>query len=996
MVLYGDIMKCYYSDDSEASWTEITGITEFPSTNSMLDKAGACVIKLADMEGALYTTYEPLDFAPIKVEDDSSNIIFKGYIKRKQFKSRELVIHCSGIAEKLQWIPFNKNYILADGKISDVLLDVTDFNRIVRPNADGATLEWEKYPDSGSCYTKVDDDVTQPDAPDDLDTYLWAYHIGAHDDSGESVLIRFETFSGVTAASIDEVVVWFYGEDTGAPGDMSIDVDCGGLIGPQTQGLSNSPGWHSKTFVVANKSQADLDGLEVKFTAGALGANEEQIIYACYCVVEYDGTHNNGIELTDGEDASLGWTADDWVNDRDVGILVTDNTDSVSFETWECTNIDVWGEDAAATGDVDSLDTSYDDDVYYCYQTKNSAVFDMNIGDGTETGGMTLGGANIPTTQTLHKIIIDFRYGLKLSSYRGQVTLQIYDGTNWINLAALNLTSMADFFWDTSTREITGTNAELAAYLTVDGANYDELKGLRFKCDKGGYGNPTLYFKLDKLTATIEYESFDIIPIMEQITDNGVSWIITEGQDWSISGIDVGDYFKIGQNTTQILADIFAECGIVYDLDTTLTKYIARHYKGISCYDILKSICLLEGLHWWEDYTNDQIKIAKETDFIDSTVDLTSADYDHDWEYEDDCNHYRKIEVYGQAALNIYAFKENLSSTSLIIKTIIDETISTTGDAQEVADTQYAELSTKRPSIKLTLNGIQSNLTVGKTVTITLERPTVAEADYPIRRIDRARRGIDGIKTVIYAGLGESPTIESLANTLKKTIHLATKAHSDRLISTTATAGASFSWGDIGGADAGARAACVAQTITNGVTTSAPSQDVVYDDVIVWKTVQHNREISPCSKEIPQDGLTAGDNNVYEQGSNGRFAFGKDSKTAASFLDISYWLPSDYVDGEDCTLKIDVRHVGNAAEDIDYTIDVDYAGDGETWAACFDETDSWPVTADKQQFQSLTITGTNLSAEDKLRIRLYMEDQDNVDIVGYYGSKLIIPVNTRD
>ena len=136
LVLYGDIMKCYYSDDSEASWTEITGITEFPSTNSMLDKAGACVIKLADMEGALYTTYEPLDFAPIKVEDDSSNIIFKGYIKRKQFKSRELVIHCSGIAEKLQWIPFNKNYMLADGKVSDVLLDVTDFNRIVLDQAD--------------------------------------------------------------------------------------------------------------------------------------------------------------------------------------------------------------------------------------------------------------------------------------------------------------------------------------------------------------------------------------------------------------------------------------------------------------------------------------------------------------------------------------------------------------------------------------------------------------------------------------------------------------------------------------------------------------------------------------------------------------------------------------------------------------------------------------------------------------------------------------------
>ncbi len=49
------------------------------------------------------------------------------------------------------------------------------------------------------------------------------------------------------------------------------------------------------------------------------------------------------------------------------------------------------------------------------------------------------------------------------------------------------------------------------------------------------------------------------------------------------------------------------------------------------------------------------------------------------------------------------------------------------------------ELVDKRLQIKIPLQGLNSNLGVGKTVTLTMVNPTIAEADYPISKIERKK-----------------------------------------------------------------------------------------------------------------------------------------------------------------------------------------------------------------------------------------------------------------
>ncbi|KKL67330.1 hypothetical protein LCGC14_2136070, partial [marine sediment metagenome] len=107
--------------------------------------------------------------------------------------------------------------------------------------------------------------------------------------------------------------------------------------------------------------------------------------------------------------------------------------------------------------------------------------------------------------------------------------------------------------------------------------------------------------------------------------------------------------------------------------------------------------------------------------------------------------------------------------------------------------------------------GIQTNLGVGKTVTLTMVRPTVDEDDYPIRMIERTKFGISEIKTIIYCGLGHSTWGENQADIINKAMYLAHKAHTDRLVSTPIGAGASISWNDIGGGQSAVDARIVVQ-----------------------------------------------------------------------------------------------------------------------------------------------------------------------------------------
>ena len=187
---------------------------------------------------------------------------------------------------------------------------------------------------------------------------------------------------------------------------------------------------------------------------------------------------------------------------------------------------------------------------------------------------------------------------------------------------------------------------------------------------------------------------------------------------------------------------------------------------------ILRRTCALEGAYWCEDHINEQIVISKIADFVDSELSFTQTNFGHTWEIEDECNHVKGVKVYG-ADENIIGSAIDLdNNTSKVIKQIPDPTINNTSEAQELADTQLAILKDKRPSIKIVIGAALYTLEPMQTINLTFARPTIAAADYVVRRINVEHLGYDAsgneiMRTTIYCGLGSTPELEKLDDLLR-------------------------------------------------------------------------------------------------------------------------------------------------------------------------------------------------------------------------------------
>lgn len=773
--------------------TQLTDIISYPIITTRNNMYGLCSIKVRDFEGALYDTWYDKDFTEFVIEDNATdeNKIFRGYLINKKFRTKELELYLAGIGVKLDWAPFYRDYILEEGKVR---------------------------------------------APINASSVIDCYN----DDSGDGV-------------------------DDGAADDFA-------------------------------------------------------------------------------------WVVDGWHADQSVGLLLTDTTKTIDSETWTCTAISTTN-GTNTGGNAASLNTPDD----------------LNSYDVTETGTHwdcfitpTIGGANIATTKILDHITVNYKIRYKQLTPVGQLVhyylqMKNSDG-DWINVLDKYVRAGYTVFLelkDSFTLPISGTE-NLAKFLVVDGANWDECVELRFKMLYQGLNSMTGYIELDYLTVDVYYEAYAFAPIMEPITDNAASTLTCAGiADWTATGVSVDDDFKIGQNTVQIIDDIAAESGsaitiigqevtgggtqilrpdgdssvawshtdsggdgshwkdldeviedpnagdgnVIYstthnqtdiftmgtvamgganvvteielyvyaryntifdkvyayfyttstgwsearllynltdsyvwktvtwenmalsqaDLDSLLikfvyydpsgfgqyayidlfyvditygiynpfTKFIARKFRGTHCIDGMKAICELEGALWCEDYVNNRIKVLEPSNFETSDISLTSEDYDFDWEFEDQCNQVRRVDVFGSVdnadyPIHEYAVDNNIAGFRSV--QINNARIMTAGDAKEIADSQINILKNKRPSLKLTLQGTYPQIQMGTTVNVTLARPTVAAADYPIRMIERSMLGNGDIKTVIYCGLGETEADEEIGMTIRKIGLLANRAMSDRLI----------------------------------------------------------------------------------------------------------------------------------------------------------------------------------------------------------------------
>ena len=186
---------------------------------------------------------------------------------------------------------------------------------------------------------------------------------------------------------------------------------------------------------------------------------------------------------------------------------------------------------------------------------------------------------------------------------------------------------------------------------------------------------------------------------------------------------------------------------------------------------------------------------------------------------------------------------------------------------------------------------------------------------------------------------------------------------------------------------------------TASATVISTSESIkAYTDTKVDTTygaAQHMREIPYFL--IPENGETEGDNNVSWNLSNGRVKFGKNSLTTGNALWIDMILPSDYVDGEDITLDMYLRHLGAGEETVDYQLKAYYSrGDDSDLTEGYDSNaQQWTLTADKQEYETLTITGTNFVKNDLFQLKLWIECNDNAFHVMCYGLRIKAPVNAR-
>jgi hypothetical protein len=759
---------------------------------------------LNDFEGAFYSTWSGYNFIPIKVEDDSSNVLFRGYLTGKRFSHNKLYCTAHGLSIKLDWVPFHKNYILEEGLVKNVpaTQDYVAETQTIYPNANGDTNDWSVSAGTHWEAVLVDDDSD------------WVAAVDGNEDDVEE--FNFGIPYG-TVNDVAEIKVYTYGKNINNINlDPEIDIYVngaylGGVL--ETVNLGSSYAWATTTYDVdgTGVDNTDVAAFKLKYIApAAIAADEGIYIKGVYVVLTYDGDSVNAIDLTDSDgDAFTTWSSDSWVNNQDAGILIRDTTDNWSTRTWTVTAI-VPADHTATAGNAASCQTQDDDDEF---EISDTLILDA-------TAAITVGGTAIDSDlEEIKEIRINYNIGTyligPLAIKSGQLEYR-YNETDWkyaYKRATLGSDlSLGDSIkWVSGTKTLTGSSTELAKYLNSD---WDEMENMRIRLDVDSTaGANTNKILIDFLEVEIDYFVGTNAPVMEKIEANGDSYIYTSNFDFANGGVqgetapgeEDGDTFQIGASSTTVLIDLFNEAEVGLDFITTPSYYIAQHYKGTYCKDVLEKIRLLEGFHWWEYPAYNTVIIGSVDDLTDSAVDLTSADYGYDWEFEDDYNYYGAVEVYGAAGYNIYYKATSITSDSPRVKTIIEETITTKPEAKEVAVAELAELEAKQPSIKLTLNGVNSALRLGTTVGLTMERPTVVEANYPIRMIEREKFG-GGIKTTIYCGLGHSTPSERIADFITNSMRLARKAHTDRLISTNFAPGATFTWSDVGGAQAAVEA----------------------------------------------------------------------------------------------------------------------------------------------------------------------------------------------
>ena len=509
------------------------------------------------------------------------------------------------------------------------------------------------------------------------------------------------------------------------------------------------------------------------------------------------------LTVTDSEGNSLGWVVNQWSTQRDVAVILTDAT---------AANTKEWFED-----DEDPTHSGWD------FTNLNGAKCLVPNNGFYDEGRMTAYDANpynnyfdyepkgdlIPNTEEIESINIKYRVGgaSEYLSIRGSFIFEVwiwnYDSSVWeeliiwaggANVHGIASQDWSNIIWSSDEEVNVGVTITTnpAYYLHDTGANFDYVK-IRVKAGDGGTGKHNLTrCYVDYIKVTVNYQTAAFSPYMIKITSNGVSDITCIGATFQDKGISIDDKFQIGENTTRIIEDSLPGLNITRDIDSNLDKYMARHFKGVTRRSVIDAVNKLEGSYLSESDTADlpSANVYRSANFLNPSggqkghidTPITEADYDI-WKLGRPNNAYDGVKVYGNSYNGIEA---TAGATSGKIKKIIDDSIKTKPNAQDVANAQYAIFGTLRPSYQITLSGDSyDHLRAGMNVYVTFARPTIVKTEYPIRSIMRSQgaNGKTGImNTTVELGLGATTAEEKLAEYINKALEISSKTASNFLL----------------------------------------------------------------------------------------------------------------------------------------------------------------------------------------------------------------------
>lgn len=776
--------------------TEVTNIVTYPNPVQQNNAFTACSMVLRDFEGSLYATWSVLDQVKMRIEDDSDNVIWRGLLDNKRFTAKGLTLELASFGKALQWKSFGSkekaSYIMDKG-----IVDLCNASSIIDlKDDDGNPFGWTPdrwigedkdlgfmIMDNTSEYT-----VTDP-----------AWDISAITPTGHT-----SEAGGVVDTQTFDDGNYYYAKETGEVVDLVINLDIDGAGIPDTEELKSIEiqfNWRMRIRSVhyINKSRVKL---QIKKGDEWL----DKPISEVYKERLMSSTTTNWITgVPDDVEGGNGkqWTSDDENNDDELQKYF--DKDNGNYNKLKGLRFVVSGFRGDDSNDYTQVYIDFikivvkhhaEDVLPIMYQITDNAATTITCSDvaNWQLMGVTADSDRFYIGQNTRQITDD------IASESGVGIEIIHDwggGTKTFNIDPDGDAVPND--WGVMGAGATHTARLIddvdANYIVADDDDDDEYEEFTFEALV--------------LPNNCKITSVDVnIRTWQELTngkcaiswDSGVSWsdqqnIPTTGAGWEnktitftitedIDSDDIANFqvqFFSGETTIASGVQI-TELDVDINCAThSFTKYMAREFKAQHCIDPLKAICKLEGAIWCEDHINERIKVLKIGDFEDSGVSLTVGGSFTDWEFEDQCNAIREVHVWGNSDNEVYANAKDPSVNSLLSEQIVDERIMTNADAQEIANDALALRKTKRPSIRIPLDGTNPLLVLGTYVNITFTRPTIAATDYNIRMIERVKFGKTGITTILHAGLGESIWDEKILKEIRLASSLAHKSMTDKL-----------------------------------------------------------------------------------------------------------------------------------------------------------------------------------------------------------------------